>query len=132
MKTVEARAILEAAKKQAESMGKAVTICVLDAAGLMMAFERVGEPGAFTSAMAEGKAVGAAFAGRNSADLEAMLERVPGAVHAMIARHNGRLIPRQGAVVLLRNGDVMGAVGTSGATSEEDEQISNAGAAVFR
>ncbi len=131
MKTAEAKAILAAAKKHAEELGKDVTICVLDAAGLMMAFERIGDPGAFTSAMAEGKAAGAAYAGRNSADLEAMQDRVPGGVHAMIARSNGRIIPRQGAVVLLRNGDVLGAVGTSGATSEEDEQISAAGAAAF-
>ena len=131
MKTVEAQAILAAARKHAEDMGKVVTICVIDAAGLMMAFERVGDPGAFTSAMAEGKAVGAAFLGRNSADFEAMQERVPGGVQAIIARSGGRAIPRQGAVPLFRDGNVMGAVGTSGATSEEDEQISAAGAAAY-
>ena len=48
----------------------------------------------------------------------------------MIVKHNGRLVPRQGAVPLLRGGDVMGAVGASGADPQEDEDIAAAGAAV--
>lgn len=131
MKTTEARAIMDAARTYAETLGKEVAICVLDAAGLIMALERVGDPGAFTSAMAEGKALSAAYTGRKSAEVEAMQDRVPGGVQAMIVKHNGRLVPRQGAVPLLRGGDVMGSVGASGADPQEDEDIAAAGAAVY-
>ena len=37
----------------------------------------------------------------------------------------------QGAVALIQDGEIVGAVGVSGATSEEDEQIAKAGAAAL-
>ncbi|MEX2446764.1 MAG: heme-binding protein, partial [Dehalococcoidia bacterium] len=121
MKTAEAEAIVAAAKQQAESMGKPVSICVVDTAGLTMALVRSGDPGAMTSAIAEGKAAASAFTGRDSAQLAEMAQRVPAIVNALTTRMGGRFVALQGAVVLTRDGEIAGAVGVSGATSEEDE-----------
>ncbi len=131
MKVTDARRIIEAAKKQAEAMDKAVSIIVVNAAGIPILLEKNGEPAAFTSVVAEGKAAGSAFTGRDSAMLAQMQERVPAMISAMIARQGGRFLALQGAVALIQDGEIVGAVGVSGATSEEDEQIAKAGAAAL-
>ena len=129
MKVTDARRIIEAAKKQAETMDKAVSIIVVNAAGIPILLEKNGEPAAFTSVVAEGKAAGSAFTGRDSVLNRTMAETNPVMVTAVTARLAGRFVPVQGAVVLRQAGLIVGAVGTSGATAEEDEQISKAGAA---
>ena len=131
MKVADARKIMDAAKKQAVAMDKAVSIIVVDAAGIPILLDKNGEPGAFTSVVAEGKAAASAFTGRDSAMLAQMAERVPALIGALGTRLGGRFVALQGAVVLMRDGDIVGAVGVSGATSEEDEQIAKAGAAAL-
>jgi glc operon protein GlcG len=41
----------------------------------------------------------------------------------------GHMIPSQGAVPILRNGVVIGAIGCGGGTGQEDEDCARAGAA---
>ena len=130
MKVADARKIIEAAKKQAETMDKAVSIIVVNAAGVPILLEKNGEPPAFTSVVAEGKAAGSAFTGRDSAMLAQMQERVPAMIAAMIARQGGRFLALQGAVPLMQDGEVVGAVGVSGASSaDEDRELALAGVA---
>ena len=131
MKVADARKIIDAAKKQAVAMDKAVSIIVVDAAGIPILLDKNGEPGAFTSVVAEGKAAAAAFTGRDSAMLAQMAERVPALISALSTRLGGRFVALQGGVVLMRDGDIVGACAVSGATSEEDEQIAKAGAAAL-
>ena len=50
---------------------------------------------------------------------------------ALSTRLGGRFLALQGAVVLTEDGDAAGAVGVSGATAEEDEEIARAGAAAL-
>ena len=53
---------------------------IVDISGAMVLFERFGEVAAYTAAIAEGKAVGSAFTGRDSAMLERMAaDASPGA-----------------------------------------------------
>ena len=44
----------------------------------------------------------------------------------------GECVPAQGAVPVLRDGRVLGAIGVSGAKSEEDEEIAKAGVAALQ
>jgi uncharacterized protein GlcG (DUF336 family) len=39
----------------------------------------------------------------------------------------GQIIPQQGAVPIKRGSELLGAIGVSGARSEEDEEIARAG-----
>ncbi len=91
----------------------------------------MGAAPAFTAVVAEGKAAASAFMGRDSVQLQGMAERSPAIVAALTTRLGGRFVAHQGAVVLVRDGEVAGAVGVSGASAEEDEQIARAGAAAF-
>ncbi|MFA7250170.1 MAG: heme-binding protein [Dehalococcoidia bacterium] len=130
MKNEDARRILDAARAEATKMQKAVTITVVDAAGAPMVLERMDGATPMTTMVADAKAAGSAFTGRDSVLNRTMAENNPAMVALVSQRLAGRFAPVQGAVVLRRDGEVVGAVGVSGATAEEDEQIAKAGAAV--
>ncbi|MDA0815715.1 MAG: heme-binding protein [Chloroflexi bacterium] len=131
MKTAEIANIMTAAKAQAVQMEKAVTIVVVNSGGVIVALERVGDPGTFTSLVAEGKAVGSAIMGRDSSELAGMVERAPALVNAMTTRLDGRFVALAGGVVLRQDGEIVGAVGVSGAAATEDEEIAKAGSATL-
>lgn len=128
MQTADVARVLEAARAEAAKVGKPVTLCVLNVAGVALGLERVGDPGTFTSIVADGKANGALTMGRDSSQLAAMAERAPAIVNAMITRTGGRFVAVAGGVLIQQAGAVVGAIGVSGATAEEDEQIAQAGA----
>ena len=81
----------------------------------------------------EGKAAGSAFTGRDSATFAAMAQNAPAVLATIAARLQGqRFAPHQGAVAVKdAAGNIVGAVGVSGATSDEDEAIARAGAAAY-
>jgi uncharacterized protein GlcG (DUF336 family) len=128
MQTADVVRVLAAARAEAAKVGKPVTLCVLNVAGVALGLERVGDPGTFTSIVADGKANGALTMGRDSSQLAAMAERAPAIVNAMITRTGGRFVAVAGGVLVQQGGAVVGAIGVSGATAEEDEQIAQAGA----
>lgn len=128
MQTADVVRVLAAARAEAAKVGKPVTLCVLNVAGVALGLERVGDPGTFTSIVADGKANGALTMGRDSSQLAAMAERAPAIVNAMITRTGGRFVAVAGGVLIQQGGAVVGAIGVSGATAEEDEQIAQAGA----
>ena len=131
MKTADVARVLEAARAEAGKVGKPVALCVVNVGGIVLGLERVGDPGTFTSIVADGKANAAVTMGRDSSQLAAMAERAPAIVNAMITRTGGRFVAVAGGVLIQQGGEVVGAVGVSGATAEEDEQIAKAGAAAL-
>jgi glc operon protein GlcG len=131
MDTAAVSRVMEAARAEAVQVGKPVAITVLDLAGVPLALERWGDPGTFTSIVADGKANASLMMGRDSSQLAAMAERSPAVVNAMIARTGGRFVAVAGGVLIAPGGVTVGAVGVSGATAEEDDQIAKAGAAAL-
>jgi uncharacterized protein GlcG (DUF336 family) len=131
MKSDAARAMMDAAREKAEEIGKPVSVAIVDAGGALMALERLNDAPSATVLVAEGKAVASAVMGRDSGRLEAMAQSLPLIINSLIIRYEGRFVPAQGGVVIRSNGDVVGAVGVSGATSEEDESIARAGAEAY-
>jgi uncharacterized protein GlcG (DUF336 family) len=132
MRTEDAKRILEAARAKAAEIGKPVSVAIVDAAGAMVVFERINDAPPFTAVVAEGKAVGSSFTGRDSAMLATMAQNNPPIMNMISNRLAGqRFAPAQGAVPLRNSSGLVGAIGVSGATSEEDETIARAGAAVL-
>ena len=131
MKSRAARQIMDAAREKAEEVGKPVSVAIVDAGGTLMAMERLGDAPSATVMVAEGKAVASAVMGRDSGRLEAMAQSLPTIINSLTIRYNGRFVPAQGGVVIRDGGEVAGAVGVSGATSEEDESIARAGADAY-
>lgn len=126
----DAQRVIAACRREAEAKGERIGVVVVDTRGDVKASARC--DGALFRAMqlADGKAFASATHGQPSS---ALLPRADTAVmRALMHLEHGRIIPVPGAVPLIRDGVVLGAVGVSGAPSgERDEEIAAAGAAVF-
>jgi glc operon protein GlcG len=127
-----AKRVMAAAGAKAEGMGLGVCIAIVDISGAMVLFERFGNVASYTAAIAEGKAAGSAFTGRDSAMLEQMMTSGGPVFDAIAKQLDGRrFVPRKGAVPLANASGIFGAIGVSGASSDEDEEIAKAGAATI-
>ncbi len=71
--------------------------------------------------IAQGKARGAVAMGLGSRALFERANREPFFIQAMNALANGSLVPVAGGVLIKRNGDILGAVGITGDSSDRDE-----------
>src|SRR5919108_5272784 len=119
-----ASAVLEAAEKEANAHGHRVVIAVVDPHGELIELRRT--PGAqiASSRVAVDKARTAAIFVRPSRVLE---EQVSSGRLGALALHGASALT--GGIPLVVDGEVVGAIGTSGETPDEDEAISKAGAA---
>ena len=117
-----ARQILDTALRQARERGmKPVTIAVLDAAGSLKAMAREDETSPMRPDIAHGKAYGAISMGLGSRALFKRAQEQPFFVQAMNALAGGKLVPVPGGVLIRENGAIIGAVGITGDSSDNDE-----------
>lgn len=107
---------------------KAMVVVVLDDAGHIKAVQR--EDGASMSRVdiATGKAWACVSMGASSRALLARAKDNPAFFNALAVAHGGKFIPQTGAVPIRdADGRLIGAVGASGGTGDEDEAICIAG-----
>lgn len=131
MQTAAAKRALEAARVEAGCIGKPVSIAIVDAACVLVLFERMDGVNTFTAVVAEGKACASAFTGRASGALAEWSTTFPSLTTGLSARLAGRFMAVQGAVPIRVGDELVGAIGVSGAAADEDERIAQAGAATF-
>jgi uncharacterized protein GlcG (DUF336 family) len=123
-----ARKMVEAARAKGREMGlKPLSVAVLDAGGHLLAFEREdgASPGRFE--IARGKAYGAVMLGMPGS---AQMARAEGQAYFMAAVNGalgGKVVPVPGGVLVVENGEIVGAVGVTGDTSENDAEAAVAG-----
>ena len=129
--TEQALAAVAAARAEARKLGRNVTITIVDAAGLPLVLERMTGAGRLTAVIADAKANTAVLAGRDPAPLANLMNDYPSLSATLAARYPGRFAPMLGGVVIKQGDDVLGAIGVSGATAEEDDQIGRAALAVL-
>ena len=124
-----ANAIIAAALRHARQLGiKPLTIVVLDAHGHVKAAQREDGASMFRFDVALGKAWGAAAMGSSSRALAERAASNPNFFTTLAATAQGRFLPQPGAVLIRTSeGEVVGAVGASGGTGDEDEEICIAG-----
>ena len=101
----------------------------LEQGGQLKAFERQDGSSLLRPKIALGKAWGALGMGQNSRQLAEVATERPSFMTAAIAASGGRLVPVPGGVLLceVADGEICGAVGISGDTSELDEECAIAG-----
>jgi uncharacterized protein GlcG (DUF336 family) len=117
-----ARAILEDCLARAEAMRlKPLTVAVVDAGGHLVALARQDGASTLRPEIAQGKAKGAVAMGLGSRALHARAEAQPYFIQAMNALAGGALVPVPGGVLIRRDGAIVGAVGITGDTSDNDE-----------
>ncbi len=121
----EANRIAKGAIAKAEALGIKINVSVCDTGGRLVAFQRM--DGAMWAGVygSQGKAIASASFGRPSGDLT---ERADHPTFRGITAHSGgAMIMGQGAVPILRDGEVLGACGVGGGTGQEDEDCAQAG-----
>ena len=127
----QANRIISAALAASREAGyKPMGIAVLDDAGHLKAFAREDGASMFRFEVAQAKAWGAVGMGASSRVLGQRAKDNPNFFVSLAATANGKFLPQTGAV-LIKNaeGEVLGAVGASGGTGDEDEAICMAGVA---
>jgi uncharacterized protein GlcG (DUF336 family) len=124
-----ARTIVAGARAHASEAGfKPMTVVVLDAGGHVVAVEREDGSSMGRFQVGFGKAHGALSLGLGSRALMARAEQQPYFIAAVTSAVGGALVPVPGGV-LVRAGDgtLLGAVGVTGDTSDNDEAAAVAG-----
>jgi uncharacterized protein GlcG (DUF336 family) len=105
-----------------------LAVAVLDAGGHLVAFKREDGAGIVRFDIAVGKAWGALGMGIPSRTIRDRLANRPAFQGAVAAASQGRFVPVPGGVLILdAGGEVVGAVGISGDTSDRDEYCAIAG-----
>ena len=98
-----------------------LTVVVLDAGGHAVALKREDGSGILRMEIATGKAWGALGMGQSSRTLRDRLAERPHFIASLAAASGGRFIAVPGGVLIRDDGDIIGAVGVSGDSSERDE-----------
>ena len=125
----QAMKIVEAALANGRALGLApLAVAVLDDGGHLKAFAREDGAGIMRPQIATGKAWGALGMGFGSRTFARRAAENPAFFSALYAASDGRLLPAAGGVLIKdQAGDVVGAVGISGDTSDKDEACALAG-----
>ena len=125
----QANTIIDAALKKGRDLSLApLTVVVLDAGGHAVALKREDRSGIMRVEIATGKAWGGLGMGFGSRELFERSSKQPMFITAIAAVSQGRLVPVPGGVIIRgTGGDIVGAVGISGDTSDNDEICAIAG-----
>lgn len=127
----QAQQIITAALAHSRQAGyKPMGIAVLDAGGNLKAFASEDGASMFRFDIARGKAWGAVGMGVSSRTLAERARDNPNFFVSLASTAGGKFLPQTGAVVIRdAQGNLLGAVGASGGTGDEDEAICKAGVA---
>jgi len=125
----QASTIVDTALEKGREMNCApLTVAVLDSGGHLVAFKRQDKSGLLRFDIAFGKAWGALGMGFGSRTLAARAAKTPMFFTALAAASGGRMVTNPGGVLIRTAvGDIVGAVGISGDTSDRDEACAIAG-----
>jgi uncharacterized protein GlcG (DUF336 family) len=123
----QAQAVLDAALKRAAETGTLMDIAVVDVGGNLKAFARMDGAWLGSIDIAVKKARTARWFDMNTGDIGALSQ--PGGPLYNIEVSNGGLISFPGGIPLANgDGEVIGAIGVSGSTVDNDHAVASAGA----
>ncbi len=127
----EAQDIVAAAEEKAREIGQPMNIAVAEIGGNLKAFARMEQAWLASIDIAIDKAFTAASLGMSTQELADMAQ--PGqSLFGIHTTNGGRMIIFAGGIPLLRDGDVVGSVGVSGGTVDQDQEVAEAGVAAFQ
>lgn len=126
----QANAALEAAIKKAEEIGTTMDIAVVDVGGNLKTFARMDGAWLGSIDISQKKARTARYFDMNTGDIGQLSQ--PGGPLFNIEHSNGGLITFPGGVPIKDGDIVIGAIGVSGSTVENDHTVAAAGANAVR
>ena len=112
----------KALQKARELKFAPLTVAVLDAGGQLKVLKREDDASLLRPEIAMGKAWGVLGMGFGGRELARRAEQMPMFFTALNAMSGGRMVPLAGGVLIKnREGQVIGSIGISGDTSDNDE-----------
>ncbi len=123
----EAQKIAAAAEEEAKKNNFTMCIAVVDDGGHLLYFLRMDEAQFGSIEVSMAKARSAVMFKRPTKVFE---DAVAGGRNAILSLRGA--VPLEGGVPLLVNGKIIGAIGVSGATAQQDGQVAQAGAAILK
>ena len=127
---VAARRVIAAAVEYAAAEGVSFCIAVCDPGGNLVTFARMDGAPLLSAKISEDKAYTvAAFRGVPTASWYPMIKDEPSLLTGIV--HRDRLVVFGGGVPLLVDGQLVGAIGVSGGSAEQDVRCATAGAAAL-
>jgi glc operon protein GlcG len=123
----EANRMIEGAIAHAAELSIKISVAVCDAGGRPIAMNRMDGAIWASTYGSQGKAVASAAFGRPSGDLQDRADQPT--PRGIAAAEGGHMIMGQGAVPIIRNGEIEGACGAGGGSSQQDEDCARAGVA---
>ncbi len=126
----DATRVIAAAEIKAQEIGQPMNIAVVDEGGNLVTHVRMDEAwiGSITISMNK------AFTSRafDIATKDLAAEAQPGKqFYGIMVSNDGRVMIFAGGIPLKRDGKVVGAIGVSGGSGEQDQAVAEAGAAAF-
>ncbi len=126
----DARRIIVAAEKKAEEIGQPMNIAVADVGGNLVAHVRMDNAWMGSIDISIKKAWTARAFDIATKDL-AEHSQSDGQFFGIHASNNGKVMIFAGGIPLRQNGKVVGAIGVSGGSGEQDHTVAEAGAAAL-
>lgn len=125
-----ARRMIDTVESVARELRVALSVAVVDAGDQLVAFARMDGADLVSIQLARDKAYSALMNRMPTRDLGPVVQ--PGAeFYGYDSLAGGRMIVFAGGMPIERNGVLVGAVGVSGGSSEEDQRAADAAAAAF-
>ncbi len=126
----QARQVIAAAEKKSSEIGQPMNVAVVDAGGNLQAFARMENAWLGSIDIAINKAFTARAFDLPTIDLAGNAQ--PGQqFYGIHASNGGRIMIFAGGIPLKAGGQVIGAIGVSGGSKEQDQSVAEAGAALF-
>lgn len=121
----------QAAFDRAAEFGVNISVAVVDESGRTLLLKRGDQTGFLTTDFALGKAVAAASFKRPTRATAESWERIPAFWHSALHASSSNFMPATGAVPLVLEDRVIGAIGCGGAHPDQDHECAEAGAAAI-
>ncbi|MGH9396600.1 MAG: GlcG/HbpS family heme-binding protein [Terriglobia bacterium] len=126
----DARRVIAAAEKKAAEIGQPMNVAIADAGGNLVAHVRMDGAWLGSVDISINKAYTARAFDIATKDL-AKHSQSGGQFFGIHASNGGRIMIFAGGIPLKRDGKVVGAIGVSGGSGEQDQAVAEAGAAAF-
>jgi len=123
----EAIALIDRGMVKAKDIKVRVSLAIVDEFGQAIQIDRMDGASLMTPDIAQAKALTAVNFGRPTSQLAAM---TPDTLRTLAGTVRFNVVPLPGGVPILRDGNLAGAIGVSGATPAQDEEIAGYAIAV--
>jgi uncharacterized protein GlcG (DUF336 family) len=126
----DARRVIAAAEKKAGEIGQPMNVAVVDAGGNLVAHIRMDGGWIGSIDISQKKAYTSRAFDIATKDL-AVHSQSGGQFFGIHASNDGKIMIFAGGIPLKKNGKVVGAIGVSGGSGDQDQAVAEAGAAAF-